>query len=126
MFLFILSATMFVFLMIRRPPRSTLTDALFPYTTLFRSLRHLEGNQDDLLGRRHAQAEKKRPCRHHEELLAITRGSAALLLLRLVIPLALKLRAAEQCANAGGDGLDGDLAQDFGRRHARLDRKSVG
>src|SRR3546814_4448129 len=28
------------FLMIRRPPRSTRTDTLFPYTTLFRSLRH--------------------------------------------------------------------------------------
>src|SRR3546814_20596915 len=26
------------FLMIRRPPRSTRTDTLFPYTTLFRSL----------------------------------------------------------------------------------------
>src|SRR3546814_9771053 len=31
----------FFFLMIRRPPRSTRTDTLFPYTTLFRSpLRH--------------------------------------------------------------------------------------
>src|SRR3546814_7667424 len=29
---------MFFFLMIRRPPRSTRTDTLFPYTTLFRSL----------------------------------------------------------------------------------------
>src|SRR3546814_3003616 len=29
---------MFIFLMIRRPPRSTRTDTLFPYTTLFRSL----------------------------------------------------------------------------------------
>src|SRR3546814_5092892 len=29
----------FVFLMIRRPPRSTRTDTLFPYTTLFRSPR---------------------------------------------------------------------------------------
>src|SRR3546814_15342429 len=28
----------FVFSMIRRPPRSTRTDTLFPYTTLFRSL----------------------------------------------------------------------------------------
>src|SRR3546814_17827987 len=28
---------LFVFLMIRRPPRSTRTDTLFPYTTLFRS-----------------------------------------------------------------------------------------
>src|SRR3546814_18353256 len=33
----------FFFLMIRRPPRSTRTDTLFPYTTLFRS-------QDDLPG----------------------------------------------------------------------------
>src|SRR3546814_4664539 len=30
-------ATYFFFLMIRRPPRSTRTDTLFPYTTLFRS-----------------------------------------------------------------------------------------
>src|SRR3546814_17969530 len=29
--------TSFFFLMIRRPPRSTRTDTLFPYTTLFRS-----------------------------------------------------------------------------------------
>src|SRR3546814_5249146 len=32
---------LFFFLMIRRPPRSTRTDTLFPYTTLFRS-----GEQD--------------------------------------------------------------------------------
>src|SRR3546814_10363868 len=31
----------FLFLMIRRPPRSTLTDTLFPYTTLFRSSERL-------------------------------------------------------------------------------------
>src|SRR3546814_13257274 len=31
---------LFFFLMIRRPPRSTRTDTLFPYTTLFRSGRH--------------------------------------------------------------------------------------
>src|SRR3546814_17785310 len=30
---------LFFFLMIRRPPRSTRTDTLFPYTTLFRSVR---------------------------------------------------------------------------------------
>src|SRR3546814_9462079 len=29
--------SLFVFLMIRRPPRSTRTDTLFPYTTLFRA-----------------------------------------------------------------------------------------
>src|SRR3546814_15401443 len=33
---------LFFFLMIRRPPRSTRTDTLVPYTTLFRALsRHL-------------------------------------------------------------------------------------
>src|SRR3546814_12607869 len=31
----------FFFLMIRRPPRSTRTDTLFPYTTLFRSGVHV-------------------------------------------------------------------------------------
>src|SRR3546814_3738530 len=31
------SSILFFFLMIRRPPRSTRTDTLFPYTTLFRS-----------------------------------------------------------------------------------------
>src|SRR3546814_5907587 len=32
-----MSSFLFFFLMIRRPPRSTRTDTLFPYTTLFRS-----------------------------------------------------------------------------------------
>src|SRR3546814_14570838 len=32
-----LYVSLFFFLMIRRPPRSTRTDTLFPYTTLFRS-----------------------------------------------------------------------------------------
>src|SRR3546814_12980155 len=31
----------FFFLMIRQPPRSTRTDPLCPYTTLFRSIRHV-------------------------------------------------------------------------------------
>src|SRR3546814_3212976 len=31
--------------MIRRPPRSTRTDTLFPYTTLFRSPRSLDATQ---------------------------------------------------------------------------------
>src|SRR3546814_10938753 len=57
---------MFVFyfcvLRIRRPPRSTRTDTLFPYTTLFRSaagdrlgdlLRHLAGDRAGGGGQRH-------------------------------------------------------------------------
>src|SRR3546814_14731725 len=35
--LVLLYSVLFFFLMIRRPPRSTRTDTLFPYTTLFRS-----------------------------------------------------------------------------------------
>src|SRR3546814_8613830 len=37
LFLFIFAHGRCFFLMIRRPPRSTRTDTLFPYTTLFRS-----------------------------------------------------------------------------------------
>src|SRR3546814_10636826 len=36
--------------MIRRPPRSTRTDTLFPYTTLFRSPQFLAQPQDRLFG----------------------------------------------------------------------------
>src|SRR3546814_7386914 len=38
------------FLMIRRPPRSTRTDTLFPYTTLFRSGLHLPALERALAG----------------------------------------------------------------------------
>src|SRR3546814_13374140 len=41
----------FFFLMIRRPPRSTRTDTLFPYTTLFRSRAGAEeGIEDHVAG----------------------------------------------------------------------------
>src|SRR3546814_16439319 len=39
--------SVFFFLMIRRPPRSTRTDTLFPYTTLFRSLRRRQRRRQD-------------------------------------------------------------------------------
>src|SRR3546814_14448990 len=35
--MYVIIVISFFFLMIRRPPRSTRTDTLFPYTTLFRS-----------------------------------------------------------------------------------------
>src|SRR3546814_20078869 len=41
--------------MIRRPPRSTRTDTLFPYTTLFRS--QLLGRIEDLFGELGARAD---------------------------------------------------------------------
>src|SRR3546814_14691885 len=36
--MYVLSVVFVFFLMIRRPPRPTRTDTLFPYTTLFRSV----------------------------------------------------------------------------------------
>src|SRR3546814_19205816 len=43
-----LSSVVFLFLMIQRPPRSTRTDTLFPYTTLFRSAFSTEDLDCDL------------------------------------------------------------------------------
>src|SRR3546814_20375561 len=40
---------MLFFLIIRRPPRSTRTDTLFPYTTLFRSAQQRVGGQADIV-----------------------------------------------------------------------------
>src|SRR3546814_9704629 len=55
---------LFFFLMIRRPPRSTRTDTLFPYTTLFRSGRHGRGPHLSLLqqqGSHRGRGRKTRP-----------------------------------------------------------------
>src|SRR3546814_9989213 len=52
--------SVFFFLMIRRPPRSTRTDTLFPYTTLFRS-RPLQGGARRL--QRHPAEGARRPFR---------------------------------------------------------------
>src|SRR3546814_10328296 len=48
------------FLMIRRPPRSTRTDTLFPYTTLFRS-RQTGSTRIERQGRVHAAAGQSAP-----------------------------------------------------------------
>src|SRR3546814_15112249 len=58
--------SIFFFLMIRRPPRSTRTDTLFPYTTLFRSI------VDDR--RRHHRQQ-----RHHALLIALAGDQQRLL-----------------------------------------------
>src|SRR3546814_12194780 len=59
----------FFFLMIRRPPRSTRTDTLFPYTTLFRSAlserragacRSLRGGRARRIGARPGRAVDRR------------------------------------------------------------------
>src|SRR3546814_9652332 len=45
--------------MIRPPPRSTRTDTLFPYTTLFRSSREITGFSNPLVKRVRSLREKK-------------------------------------------------------------------
>src|SRR3546814_10176174 len=64
----------FFFLMIRRPPRSTRTDTLFPYTTLFRSRAAVRAPRDRRDGRRRRsaaphrhRAPRRRPARRSEE-----------------------------------------------------------
>src|SRR3546814_3422735 len=54
--------------MIRRPPRSTRTDTLFPYTTLFRSActKYIVGHSDVMIGSVTATAE------HLDRLKAMT------------------------------------------------------
>src|SRR3546814_6658998 len=62
---------MFFFLIIRRPPRSTRTDTLFPCTTLFRSKAVERGGararrscgQDQGGGRRYRQGGRRQPSR---------------------------------------------------------------
>src|SRR3546814_11251863 len=59
--------------MIRRPPRSTRTDTLFPYTTLFRSLglgRQRDQHQAHLVLQQHP-----RPAGEEEDRLALARLS---------------------------------------------------
>src|SRR3546814_14942695 len=54
----------FFFLMIRRPPRSTRTDTLFPYTTLFRSPREGRGRERWAVATRPARRGRTGPRRH--------------------------------------------------------------
>src|SRR3546814_11600765 len=75
----------FFFLMIRRPPRSTRTDTLFPYTTLFRS-RGLGRAHRQLLqattGRQQADASPDRSEEHTSELQSLMRISYAVFCLK--------------------------------------------
>src|SRR3546814_2820428 len=76
--------------MIRRPPRSTRTDTLFPYTTLFRSVAHVvvpgpagerqaAGHGQPAVGR---QAQLARSEEHTSELQSLMRISYAVFCLK--------------------------------------------
>src|SRR3546814_10092735 len=80
----------YCFLMIRRPPRSTRTDTLFPYTTLFRSPlpraggRARAGSRGAGTGarRRAARASASRSEEHTSELQSLMRISYAVFCLK--------------------------------------------
>src|SRR3546814_946254 len=87
-----------IFLMIRRPPRSTRTDTLFPYTTLFRSCPETHGGRkaravgastrpqaDRRLSRRRTDNASRDRCRseeHTSELQSLMRISYAVFCLK--------------------------------------------
>src|SRR3546814_14242795 len=69
-----------LFLMIRRPPRSTRTDTLFPYTTLFRSADPLTAVREPgeaAQGRQHRFERQPRSEEHTSELQSLMRISYA-------------------------------------------------
>src|SRR3546814_3672455 len=72
--------------MIRRPPRSTRTDTLFPYTTLFRSLipedRRMEGPSRKAGAFFHASYRPRRSEEHTSELQSLMRISYAVFCLK--------------------------------------------
>src|SRR3546814_21015987 len=78
----------FFFLMIRRPPRSTRTDTLFPYTTLFRSRpKRRQGARRSFAAARAGAAGRGRRCiirseEHTSELQSLMRISYAVFCLK--------------------------------------------
>src|SRR3546814_9363262 len=64
----------FFFLMIRRPPRSTRTDTLFPYTTLFRSQQHPLAVDIADLQRRHLGDAQPRAVSDRQRRLVLERA----------------------------------------------------
>src|SRR3546814_11631253 len=73
----------FFFLMIRRPPRSTRTDTLFPYTTLFRSPPvRLDCSRRHSANSFHDPAGPSRSEEHTSELQSLMRISYAVFCLK--------------------------------------------
>src|SRR3546814_3073607 len=69
--------------MIRRPPRSTRTDTLLPYTTLFRSTHDLRHPNRTLTGRGATPLVARSPLAFWKGVAAILAGIVVLLLLAL-------------------------------------------
>src|SRR3546814_15538390 len=112
--------------MIRRPPRSTRTDTLFPYTTLFRSVRALraDAGMRSALGLGHcADALGDRTHDRHVEIAAVDRG--AIVAPQLLVDFGEGgdgAGGAEHLDGAAGDGLPhavAPLEHEIGRASGR-------
>src|SRR3546814_4920970 len=88
LFIFLYFSFVVFFLMIRRPPRSTRTDTLFPYTTLFRSAGTVLGMAGDALVREERRGVRRgelldaRSEEHTSELQSLMRISYAVFCLK--------------------------------------------
>src|SRR3546814_16312267 len=90
--------------MIRRPPRSTRTDTLFPYTTLFRSFGILDSGFVNATANRSSESPIPNPQspQRRAERDADAEGMA-----RQPAPRAARC-LVRRCDRAGGDGAGGD------------------
>src|SRR3546814_14262181 len=92
----------FVFLMIRRPPRSTRTDTLLPYTTLFRSVeeRDRTARWHDLVGHFLERGDGRV---HDADLLDVVfaQADAMQLMQELFIPLVFAIGGGGQVGKIG-------------------------
>src|SRR3546814_19746876 len=99
--------------MIRRPPRSTRTDTLFPYTTLFRSRvvaelgLHTCTIRYDLRGSGQSVASDDKPFRHASDLNALLDAMGV------------------ECCDLLGVSLGGAIALNFAPDHPRRVRRLV-
>src|SRR3546814_12658917 len=101
--------------MIRRPPRSTRTDTLVPYTTLFRSA--VLSGLDQARGRDWLQAQDGVSAVHHLHIWSLGAGEIAMT--------AHLVRDTRDDHDAFLDRIHHALDHQFGINHPTLDRKSA-
>src|SRR3546814_13833298 len=99
--------SMFFFLIVRLPPRSTRTDTLLPYTTLFRS-------RGFLVCQSGSESAVQRPVRHWHRFLP---GRSVELPCRAVKPTRCREEQARMHRGSGSFVGEGGPCQEIGRAH---------
>src|SRR3546814_5102953 len=94
--------------MIRRPPRSTRTDTLFPYSTLFRSIRERLAKamcENDGFGREAASVQETGNGEEPEQQREYWRDKADAAITVLTTPTQTNVEGAKECECFGDSGL---------------------